>query len=104
MDKTDVTQAWNNRGDIVVGNDVWIGYEAVILAGVTIGDGGARAVDTKDVSPYTNVGGVPAKPIRSRFSDETAAQLESMQWWNWPRERIARNIPCIQAGQIDRIE
>lgn len=104
LDKTDVTQAWNNRGDIVVGNDVWIGYEAVILAGVTIGDGGARAVVTKDVRPYTIVGGVPAKPISRLFSDETAAQLESMQWWNWPRERIARNILCIQAGQIDRIE
>jgi len=107
LDKADVTQAWDNKGDIVVGNDVWIGYEAVILAGVTIGDGaiiGARAVVTKDVEPYTIVGGIPAKPIRRRFSDETAAQLKSMQWWNWPRERIARNIPYIQAGQLDRIE
>jgi len=107
LDKADVTQAWDNKGDIVVGNDVWIGYEAVILAGVTIGDGaiiGARAMVTKDVTPYTIVGGIPAKPIRRRFSDETAAQLESMQWWNWPRKRIARNIPYIQAGQIDRIE
>ena len=107
LDKTDVTQAWDNKGDIVVGNDVWIGYEAVILAGVTIGDGaiiGARAVVTKDVAPYTIVGSVPAKLIRRRFSDEIIAQLESMQWWNWPRERITRNIPYIQAGQLDRIE
>lgn len=107
LDKADVTQAWDNKGDIVVGNDVWIGYEAVILAGVTIGDGaiiGARAMVTKDVEPYTIVGGVPAKPIRRRFSDETIAQLESMQWWNWPRERTARNILYIQAGQLDRIE
>lgn len=107
LDKADVTQAWDNKGDIVVGNDVWIGYEAVILAGVTIGDGaiiGARAVVSKDVEPYTIVGGVPAKTIRRRFSDETAAQLESMQWWNWPRERITRNIPYIQAGQLDQIE
>ena len=107
LDKANVTQAWDNKGGIVVGNDVWIGCEAVILAGVTIGDGvviGARAVVTKDVEPYTIVGGVPAKPIRRRFSDETIAQLESMQWWNWPEERIARNIPCIQAGQLDRIE
>lgn len=107
LDKADVTQAWDNKGDIVVGNDVWIGYEAVILAGVTIGDGaiiGARAVVTKDVAPYTIVGSVPAKLIRRRFSDEIIAQLESMQWWNWPRERITRNIPYIQAGQLDRIE
>jgi len=82
-------------------------YEAVILEGVTIGDGaiiGARAVVTKDVAPYTIVGGVPAKPIRRRFSDEIIAQLKSMQWWNWPRERIARNIPYIQAAKLDRIE
>jgi len=107
LDKANVTQAWDNRGDIVVGNDVWIGYQAVILAGVTIGDGaiiGACAVVKKDVAPYTIVGGVPAKLIRRRFSDEIIAQLESMQWWNWPRERIARNIPYIQAGKLDRIE
>ena len=60
----------DNKGDIVIGNDVWIGYEAVILAGVTIGDGaiiGTRAVVTKDVPPYTIVGGVPAKSIKKRF-------------------------------------
>lgn len=69
-----ISQAWDNHGDIVVGNDVWIGYEAVILSGVTIGDGaiiGTRALVTKDVPPYTIVGGTPAKPIRKRFDDET---------------------------------
>lgn len=73
-----VTNAWDNKGDIVIGNDVWIGYEAIILAGVTIGDGaiiGTRAVVTKDVPPYTIVGGVPAKPIRKRFSDEIISSL-----------------------------
>lgn len=107
LDKKSVTNAWDNKGDIAIGNDVWIGYEAVILPGVTIGDGaiiGARAVVTKDVPPYTIVGGVPAKPIRKRFDDETIARLEAMQWWNWPRECIARNIPYIQSGQLDRIE
>ena len=67
LEKKDVARAWDNKGDIVVGNDVWIGYEAVIMAGVTIGDGaviGARAVVTKDVPPSTIVGGVPAKEIR----------------------------------------
>ena len=104
LDKADVTDAWDNRGDIVVGNDVWIGYEAVILSGVTIGDGaiiGTRAVVTKDVPPYTIVGGVPARPIRKRFDDRTIAVLLRLRWWDWPRERIARNISAIQAGRID---
>lgn len=99
----DVTAAWDNRGDIVIGNDVWIGYEAVVLSGVTIGDGaiiGARAVVTKDVPPYTIVGGVPAKPIRPRFDAETIKALLALQWWRWPPEKIARNIPLIQAGDI----
>lgn len=81
LDKSDVVTAWDNKGDIVVGNDVWIGYEAVIMAGVRIGNGAiiaARAVVTKDVPPYTIVGGVPARPIRKRFSDETINRLEAL--------------------------
>ena len=103
LDKANVTDAWDNKGDIVVGNDVWIGYEAVVLQGVTIGDGaivGARAVVTKDVAPYTLVGGVPAKPIRRRFSEETIEELLRIRWWAWPRERIEKNIRAIQAGDI----
>ena len=102
-----VTNAWDNKGNIVVGNDVWIGYEAVILAGVTIGDGaiiGTRAVVTKDVPPYTIVGGVPAKPIRRRFPEETAEKLLELQWWNWSRERIAEHIAALQAGSIAHIK
>ncbi len=105
-DVENLTAAWDNRGDIVVGNDVWIGYEAVILAGVTIGDGaviGARAVVTKDVPPYTIVGGVPARPIRKRFSDENIARLLELKWWDWPEERIAANLEAIQSGEIDRL-
>ena len=74
LDAKNIRSAWDNKGDIVIGNDVWIGYEAVIMSGVKIGDGaiiGTRAVVTKDVEPYTIVGGVPAKPIRKRFDDET---------------------------------
>lgn len=104
LDIQNVATAWDNKGDILVGNDVWIGYEAVILAGVTIGDGaiiGARAVVTQDVPPYTIVGGVPAKPIRRRFSEQIISLLLELQWWNWPKERIARNIAAIQAGKLD---
>ena len=80
----EVTEAWDHRGDIVIGNDVWIGYEAVILSGVTIGDGAivaARSVVTRDVPPYTIVGGVPARPIRRRFDQETIDALLELRWW-----------------------
>jgi virginiamycin A acetyltransferase len=103
LDKKDVASAWDNKGDIVIGNDVWIGYEAIILAGVHIGDGaiiGARAVVTKDISPYAIVGGVPAKFIKSRFPDETVAMLQEIKWWDWDKEKIVRSIPFIQSGDI----
>ena len=102
----DVSRAWDNKGDIVVGNDVWIGYEAVILAGVTIGDGaiiGARAVVAGDVPPYTIVGGVPARPIRKRFSDDVIEALLELRWWDWRPERIAANLDAIQSGDIRRL-
>ena len=106
LDVEDITTAWDNKGDIVIGNDVWIGYEAVIFSGVTIGDGaviGTRAVVTKDVPPYTIVGGVPAKAIRRRFPDETISRLLDLKWWNWPEERIAQNIEAIQAGNMEEL-
>lgn len=106
LDRAHVTQAWDNKGDIVVGNDVWIGYEAVILSGVTLGDGaiiGARAVVTKDVPPYTIVGGVPAKPIRKRFDAETIEALERLQWWDWPAEKIRAHLQAIQQGHIAQL-
>ena len=106
LDKAHVAQAWDNKGDIVVGNDVWIGYEAVLLSGVTIGDGaiiGTRAVVTQDVPPYTIVGGVPAKPIRRRFDDATIDALLVLRWWDWPREKLARTIDAIQAGQLEEL-
>ena len=102
-----VSAAWDNKGDIIVGNDVWIGYEAVIMAGVTIGDGaivGTRAVVTKNVPPYTIVGGVPAKAIRKRFSEDTIAALLAMEWWNWTEEKIKQHITEIQSGQIENLQ
>ena len=99
-------KAWDNKGDIVIGNDVWIGYEAVIMAGVTIGDGaiiGTRAVVTKDVPPYTIVGGVPAKPIRKRFSEEVIERLLRLKWWDLPPETVCKIIKDIQEGNIDSV-
>lgn len=81
LDKKNVASAWDNKGDIIIDNDVWIGYEAVIMAGVHIGDGAviaARAVVTKDVPPYTIVGGTPARKIRMRFEEETIARLQQI--------------------------
>ncbi len=103
LKKENVAQAWDQKGDIMIGNDVWIGYEAVILSGVTIGDGaviGCRAVVTKDIPPYTIVGGVPAKPIRKRFDEETIKELQKIKWWDWPEEKITEKIQAIQAGDL----
>lgn len=102
----DVTQAWDNKGDIVIGNDVWIGYESVIMSGVHIGNGaiiGTRAVVTKDVEPYTIVGGVPAKPIKKRFNDETIEKLQSICWWNWDKEKVREKMNDIMCGNINKL-
>ena len=104
LEKSDVATAWDNKGDIVIGNDVWIGYEAVIMAGVHIGNGAiiaARAVVTKDVPPYTKVGGVPARPIRKRFDEEVIQELETLQWWNWSAEKIRRCLAYIGNGDVN---
>lgn len=106
LDVKDITKAWDNKGDIVIGNDVWIGYEAVIMAGVTIGDGaviGTRAVVTKDVPPYTIVGGIPAKLIKKRFQQDMIYNLLKIKWWDWPIEKISQHIFDIQSGKIKNL-
>ncbi len=106
LEKSNVASACDNKGDIVIGNDVWIGFEAVILAGVKIGDGaiiGTRAVVTKDVPPYSIVGGIPAKVIRKRYSPDIIEQLLSLRWWDWTKDRIKRNLPFIMAGNIENM-
>ena len=90
-------------GGIIVGNDVWIGYETVLLSGVMIGDGaviGTRAVVTRDVPPYSIVGGVPARVIRQRFDDGTVSALFSLRWWDWPPQKIAAHLDAIRAGDL----
>ena len=102
-----VKDSWDNKGNITIGNDVWIGYEAVILSGVTIGDGaiiGTRAVVTKDVPPYAIVGGSPAKVLKKRFSDDIIEKLLKIKWWNWPVEKIARSLEYIQSGNLFQLE
>ena len=92
-----------NRGDTVVGHDVWIGYEALVAPGVTIGDGaivGTRSVVTKDVRPYAIVAGNPAVEIRRRFSDADVDTLLRVAWWNWPIERITTNVALLMAGDV----
>ena len=104
LDKKDVASAWDHKGDITIGNDVWIGYEAVVMAGVHIGDGaiiGARAVVTKDVAPYAIVGGVPAKEIRKRFRPEVIKRLQAGRWWDWPVDKIRESLPFLTSGDLE---
>lgn len=106
LDPKEIRSSWENQGDIVLGNDVWVGYDALIMQGVRIGDGaiiGSRAVVTHDVPPYAIVGGVPAKVIRLRFEEETIRKLLRIQWWNWPVEKIQQNLPAIQKGDVDAL-
>ena len=106
LEKSNITTAWDNKGDIVIGNDVWIGYEAVIMAGVHIGDGAiiaARAVVTKDVPSYTIVGGTPAKEIRKRFDAEIIEQLLILKWWDWSTDKIHQCLPYIAEGKLDEL-
>jgi virginiamycin A acetyltransferase len=95
------------KGDTVVGNDVWIGYEVVIMPGVTIGDGAiiaAKSVVTKDVPPYTILGGNPAQLIRQRFADEIVQTLLDIAWWNWDIAKITRNLEKIVSADIEALQ
>lgn len=96
-----------SRGDTVVGNDVWIGYDALVMPGVKIGNGAivaARAVVVKDVPAYAVVGGNPAQVLKSRFPPETVAALEQIAWWNWPVEKITRHLKSIVAADLDALQ
>ncbi len=95
------------KGDTVIGNDVWIGYEATFMPGVSVGDGAiiaAKSVVVKDVPAYSMVGGYPAKHIRQRFDDEVVQSLLTLAWWNWNIEKITRNLEHIVAADISALE
>ncbi len=95
------------RGDTVIGHDVWIGMEALIMPGVRIGHGavvGARSVVTRDVPDYAVVAGNPARIVRRRYAEDEAARLVALGWWDWPVERIAQAIPLLVKGRVAELE
>jgi len=94
------------KGDTIIGNDVWLGYEATIMPGVEIGHGAivaAKSVVTRDVAPYSIVGDNPAQPIRQRFDDATVQALLEIAWWDWEIEKITHNLDRILAADLDAL-
>lgn len=102
----DTIDGFQKASDTIIGNDVWIGTEAIIMPGVKVGDGaviGTRALVTKDVDPYTIVGGNPAKPIRKRFSDKEIEMLLEIKWWNLSIEKIRENMNLLCSNNIKEL-
>ncbi len=95
----------HSKGDVIIGNDVWIAMDAMILSGAEIGDGAvisARSLVTQDVPAYAVVGGNPAKVIRFRFDEKTRNALRTIAWWNWPEEKIKDALPLLLSSDVDR--
>ena len=95
------------KGDTIIGNDVWIGYDALIMPGVNIGNGAiisSRSVVVKDVPAYTIYGGNPARLIKERFSASTVQRLQALAWWNWPVDKITRNLEVIVSANVEDLE
>ncbi|HKI01070.1 MAG TPA: Vat family streptogramin A O-acetyltransferase [Thermoanaerobaculia bacterium] len=94
------------KGDTVIGNDVWIGYESVVMPGVRIGDGAviaSKSVVVGDMPPYAVVGGNPAQPIKKRFPDETIQALLEIAWWDWDVEKVSRNLEAIVGADVEAL-
>jgi virginiamycin A acetyltransferase len=99
--------SWPNKGDTIVGNDVWFGHDALVMPGISIGDGAivaTRAVVTKDVPPYAIVGGNPATVLRHRFDEPTIARLLAVRWWDWDVAKITRNVRAICGSEVTALE
>ncbi len=95
------------KGDTLIGNDVWLGYDATLMPGVKVGDGAivaTRSVVVSDVPEYSIVGGNPARVIRQRFPSEVVSELLSIQWWDWPVEKITRNLPAIVGADLEQLK
>ena len=96
-----------NKGDTVIGNDVWIGYDALFMPGVKVGDGAiiaAKSVVTKDVPAYAIVGGNPAKIIRMRFDERIVALLLQLKWWDWDKKKITQNLEVLSGGDLEKLK
>lgn len=101
------TEHPKSNGDVIIGNDVWIGYGATLMSGVKVGDGAviaANSVVTKNVEPYTIVGGNPAKVIRKRFEKEVIEKLLKIQWWNWDDSKINKNLKFLCSDNLNEID
>lgn len=99
-------KTYPSKGDTIVGNDVWIGHKVTIMPGVQIGDGAiiaTRSVVTKDVAPYSVVGGNPAKELKKRFSKEQIVRLLDIKWWDWEIDRITRNVEQLTGNKLDQL-
>lgn len=97
----------SSKGDVIIGNDVWIGLDTVLLSGVTIGDGsviGARSVVSKSVPPYCIAAGNPARVVRKRFTDEMENMMDKIKWWDWPDDKIYDAIPLLQSNNYEGLK
>ncbi|UEG52388.1 CatB-related O-acetyltransferase [Mucilaginibacter daejeonensis] len=103
----DLTTKYPHKGDTVIGNDVWIGHDAMFMPGVKVGNGAiiaTRSVVTHDVPDYAIVGGNPAKVIRMRYDEDTISRLLKLRWWDWDAETITRNVKLINSNDLDALE
>jgi virginiamycin A acetyltransferase len=100
------SKVYPQKGDIVIGNDVWIGYQATILSGVTVGHGaiiGSKSVVASDVPAYSIVAGNPARIIRKRFDEETIEKLLALAWWNWNLKKITQNVAHLTGNDVSKL-